>query len=82
MGFLHSLKKKTQGSAYLWQVFQEDQRFARITMGMLKWSLEDSGIKFDERAVSDAAIESIKNPKMSIGEFVELYSQRRKQLGG
>ena len=73
MGLLMDLKRRSQGAAYLWQVFQDDQRYARIALGMLEWTLLDRGIEVTERVLADAQREAAKYPDLKIGQFADGY---------
>jgi hypothetical protein len=58
-------------------IFQENQGMARLVFQQFQRSAAERNIVVDDRLIHDAARETSKYPKITIGEFLDGYTNKR-----
>lgn len=79
MGFFDFVKnaaEKGRNSTMLFLIFQENERMARIAMLNFERCMLDKGLRVSDLVVVQARHAVSRNPRITMGEFIEQYLVR------
>ena len=76
-GGLSKVASHGRDTTMLALIFQESEGFARLAFQQFQRAAAERGIEIDDQLIQDAAREISKYPKLTMGEFLDGYTNRR-----